>query len=77
MTRIEGIKKFIQKIKCSITFSLTYFGHKNVVVVRRLSPQSKLIKCVDCGKLFAMNDDVRVILPWEMVRDFYEELERI
>lgn len=73
---MNQIKRLIQKIRCSIPFNLTYFGHKNVVVVRQLSPWSQLIKCRDCGKLFAINHDIRVVLPWESVRFFHEEMEK-
>lgn len=64
--------KFIQKLKCSMPFSFNYFGHKNIVIVKRLSRQSELIKCTDCGRLFVINHDVRAILPWSCVRNFYE-----
>lgn len=66
------IKRYIQKIKCSIPFNLTYFGHENMIVVKELSMQTQLIRCQDCGKLFAINHDVRTVLPWECVKEFYE-----
>lgn len=69
------IKKIIQKIRCSIPFSFDYFGHKNIEVVRTLSAQSQLIRCKDCGKLFAINHDVRVLLPWEDVKAHYEFID--
>ena len=62
----------IQKIKCSIPFNFTFFGHKNVSVVRELSDQCQLIECKDCGKRFAINHSVRTILPWNSVSTFYE-----
>ena len=65
--------KWIQKLKCSVPFNFTYFGHKNLTVVRRLSEQAQLIECPDCHRRFAINHDVRVILPWEDVRSFYED----
>ncbi|MFA6977106.1 MAG: hypothetical protein WC194_10365 [Mesotoga sp.] len=68
---LTGIRKLIQKIKCSVPFSFTYFGHSSLTVVRQLSGQSQLIRCNDCGKFFAINHNVRVILPWECVRHFY------
>lgn len=64
---------FIQRIKCKMPFSFSHFWHKPVSLVRWLSASSKLIKCDSCGKMFAMNDDVRQILPWdEEFEKFYE-----
>ena len=74
---INKIKCFIQKIKCSMPFSLNHFWHKNVFVVRNLSDQSQLIQCRDCGKKFAINHDVEAILPWEDVEPFYTLLEHL
>jgi len=71
------IKKIIQKIRCSLPFSLNRFWHKNIVVVRKLSDQSQLLRCQDCGKLFAINHNVRVILPWEDVKAHYELMESL
>jgi transcription elongation factor Elf1 len=71
------IKKLIQKIKCSMPFSLNHFWHENVVVVRNLSDQSQLIQCQDCGKLFAINHSVRVVLPWEKVKAYYDFMESL
>ena len=70
---MNKIKYLIQKVKCSIPFSLNHFWHKNIYVVKQLSPQSQLIQCRDCGKKFAINHDVRSILPWETVETFYAE----
>ena len=61
------IKRFIQKIRCSLPFSFYYFGHRDVYVVRQLGISSQLSRCRDCGKMFAINNDVRVILPWAAV----------
>ena len=70
------LDKIIQKIKCGMPFSFDYFGHKNVKVIRKLSFQSELIECKDCGKQYAINHDVRVVLPWGDVRSFYREMEQ-
>lgn len=40
-------------------------------LVRPLSLCSDLWRC-SCGRLYATNDDVRAVLPWEKVRKFYE-----
>ena len=58
-------------------FSLNHFWHKNVFVVRELSAQSQLIQCKDCGKKFAINHDVKAILPWEDVEPFYTLVEHL
>ena len=71
---LKKIKHIIQKVKCSMPFSLNHFWHKNVFVVRELSAQSQLIQCRDCGQKFAINHDVQAILPWETVKSFYPEL---
>jgi len=73
---LEGgeMKHLIQKLKCAMPFSFSYFLHKPEIV-RQLSPQSQLIKCQACGKLFAINHDVRVILPWESMKNHYKETE--
>ena len=63
----------IRKIKCSIPFSFDYFFHDNVYIERRLSSQTDLICCKDCGKRFAMNHSIKSILPWEDVKCFYEK----
>ena len=62
----------LQKIKCSMPFSLNRFWHKNIVTVTKLSDHTQLIRCQDCGKLFAINHSVRVVLPWKSVKEFYE-----
>lgn len=67
------IRKRWQMFKCGLPFNLFWFPHGEVRVVRRLSRQSVLIECLDCGRLYAMNDDVRAILPWEDVAFLYED----
>jgi hypothetical protein len=69
------LKKIIQKIKCSMPFSPYHFWHNNVIVVRKLSDQSQLIQCQDCGRLFAINHGVMAVLPWEDVKSIYELME--
>ena len=70
---LDIIKRFIQKIKCSIPFNFTYFGHEKLIVIYTFSKYVQLVGCQDCGALFAINHDVRQILPWECVSEFYEE----
>jgi hypothetical protein len=67
-------KGLFRKLKCSIPFNLFYFPHDNIRIVGRLSSQSYLIECLDCGRRFGVNEDINAILPWECVRSFYEDL---
>ena len=71
---IKSAKKLIQRIRCAIPFSPYSFHHKNIEIVRGLSRQSDLIRCVDCGREFAMNHSVKVILPFEYVKQFHHEM---
>ena len=41
-----------------------FFGHK-YKMVQKLSPQTRRVCCARCHKSFAMNDDVRSLLPWD------------
>ena len=68
------ITRFIQYIKCNwLPQPPIGFHHGECELVRRLSQQSELIRCKHCGRLFAINHDVRVVLPWHCVRNFYKE----
>lgn len=40
--------------------------------VRWLSERSSLARC-SCGRQYAMNHDVGIILPWENVEHFYND----
>ena len=46
--------------------------HKDLTVVRRVSPSSDHVRCDTCGREYGMNHDVRAILPWADVRHLYE-----
>lgn len=39
------------------------FGHK-YVLTQKLSKQSRRIACTRCKAMFAMNDDVKAVVPW-------------
>jgi hypothetical protein len=41
--------------------------------LRTLSAQSDLCVCARCGRKWAVNYDVRAVLPWSTVRHFYQE----
>ena len=71
---IKKIKRIMQRVQYSLPFSLSHFWHKNVVTVKKLSHNTDLIRCVDCGKEFAVNHNVRTILllPYEgEIKQFY------
>lgn len=58
-----------------MNFSCFIFGHK-YKFVERISDQSDKVECTRCGKLFAINYNVRVILPWDReLEKFYEQME--
>ena len=65
--------RVIQKIKCMLPFSLNYFFHEPLIVVKKLSFQCEKIKCQTCGKEFAINHSLKILLPWECVKSFYDE----
>ena len=74
---MKRLLEYIQKIKCFMPFSLNHFWHKNVVVVRKLSTQSELIQCKDCGRKFAVNHSMQAILPWGDVKSHYELMKTL
>ena len=49
---------FIKKIICFI------FGHK-YRVAQKFNTYSRRVTCARCKDKFAMNDDVRSLLPWD------------
>ena len=49
--------RFLKRVLCLI------FGHK-YVLTQQLSNQSRRIACIRCHEMFAMNDDVRAVVPW-------------
>ena len=49
------------------------FGHR-LFVVQEFSPHSRRICCACCGLDEAMNDDVRLVIPWtDEVEKFYRD----
>jgi hypothetical protein len=46
------------------------------VIRKRVSDQSEKITC-SCGRSYAMNHNLGVILPWETVAFFYDMVERL
>jgi hypothetical protein len=54
----------LNKIKC-------FFGYHDYFVVSNLTSYSRQIACHECKRLFAMNDDVEVVVPWD---ENFEEL---
>lgn len=41
-----------------------FFGHK-YSLAQKLTDHSRRICCTRCRQSFAMNDDVRAVLPWD------------
>lgn len=48
----------IERLICAV-LSHRYF------VEREFSPQDRRLGCHRCRQLFAMNDNVRLVLPWD------------
>lgn len=50
-----------------------FFGHK-YFVAQELKSYSRRMCCKRCSRSFAMNDDVRVLVPWDAsFHKMYEE----
>lgn len=49
--------RLLRKLECKMR------GH-SYIVRQRFSEHSRRVGCVRCGGDWAMNDDVRVIVPW-------------
>lgn len=59
--------RFLRKVMC------LFFGHK-YVLTQQLSKQSRRIACTRCHEMFAMNDDVRAVVPWDAsFHELYEQ----
>ena len=52
------------------------FAHKALVVIK-VYPGSKRVRCDQCGCEFGMNAHERIVLPWREVADAYAELDRL
>lgn len=50
--------KFLLRVVC------LFFGHK-YVLTQNLSKQSRRVACTRCRQMFAMNDDVCAVVPWD------------
>ena len=50
--------KFLLRVVC------LFFRHK-YVMTQNLSKQSRRVACTRCHQMFAMNDDVRAVVPWD------------
>ena len=61
--------RWIKQLICALT-------RHRYVLEKKLSRHSRKIGCTRCGQQWAMNDDVRCIVPWD--DDFerlYQDLE--
>jgi len=48
------------------------FGIHNYTYVKRLSPNSHMLKCSICSKRFVINTSARVLVDWDLeMEDFY------
>jgi hypothetical protein len=52
------IIKKLKRIKCRL-------GYHKYFLVKELTPWSRKIGCKHCGTFFGMNDDAKVVLPWD------------
>ena len=53
-------------------WSCTHLPWHRFVIRRRVSEQSEKVTC-SCGRSYGINHDVRVILPWDDVKSFYDD----
>ena len=59
----------IKRIKCAL-------GRHKYYVAKELTPWSRKVGCRGCKKMFAMNDDAQIMLPWDDdFENLYRELE--
>lgn len=59
----------IKKIKCK-------FGFHKYYVIKELASWSRKIGCKSCDKCFGMNDNVRVVIPWDRaLEELYKTIE--
>ncbi len=58
----------IKRIKC-------FLGYHKYYVAKELTIYSRKIGCKNCGKFFGMNDDSRIVIPWD--KDLEELYKRI
>lgn len=62
--------KWLQQLVCALT-------RHDYVIEKRFTRYSRKIGCTRCGKQWAMNDDVRCILPWDAEFEAFYADERI
>lgn len=49
--------------------------HRLRFVKRLIGPMCFLARCQRCGREYCFNDDVRIVLPYYVVKDFYDGIE--
>lgn len=63
----EEMKKYLDKFLC-------FIGRHDLFVINRLSTQSDKLECSRCQKQYAINWNIRALLPWDReIEKFYEE----
>lgn len=61
-------KKIINPIKCK-------FGYHKYYVDKELTSWSRRLGCKNCKSFFGMNDDARVVIPWDDdLEQMYKEI---
>lgn len=60
------VPQWFRAIRCRM-------GDHRYSAIRQLSWTSQKLQCIHCNKLFVINHDLRVVLPWD---DSFEKLYR-
>lgn len=63
----HSLPRLVRLVKCLA-------GNHRYTETQKLSSESRRVACPDCGKVWAMNDDTRSLLPWDA--DFHRMYER-
>ncbi len=73
---MQDLKQTIQKFRCWLP-DWIHFGHTKMSIVKRFNNTCKKIKCNHCERMFAINDDCRVLLPWDdEFEQFYKDFDK-
>lgn len=60
--------KTIRRLLCSLPWP---FWFHRPEIVEAYDPQTRKLRCIDCGGYFAMSDRHEAVLPWD---DDYERI---
>jgi hypothetical protein len=54
---------------------LCYFGKHKYTRTQYLTPTSRRIGCMRCGKVWGMDDNIKVLIPWDTeLEDIYRDM---